>query len=233
MRKKLLILLLVFPWYLCSQEIVERKLLSDVVGQNIREYKKKAKIAILHKDYERAQFLFDSIVRDVINGSYLDNFRVRRSSGRRFELHRFDKPIFMITSASWVATGPGEIPALNSIADEYSEQIDFLVLFWGPKKKLRKLKKKYSKNICILFVNERENTNDHTIRSLKHSLGFPTSFLISDTKEVLDVRRNVQHPYSKDFTKSYNRHYQAFMGSLSVLLQVETDSTSAPNQMND
>lgn len=226
MGRKLLILFLLLNTYAISQEIVQRKLFSDAVGINIRKYKKQAKIAYLGKDYERAQFLFDSLVGHVINNSYMDNFTFRKHSGRKVELHKFENPIFLITSASWIATGEGEIPALNSIAENYGDQIDFVVLFWGSKKKLRKIRKKYSKNINILFVDERENTYDLAVRSMKHSLGFPTSFLIDAEKKILDVRRNVHHHYYEGFTNSFNQNYQTFMSGVSLLLKVDIDPSN-------
>ena len=142
-------------------------------------------------------------------------------SGRQIDLHSFEKPMFLITTASWIATSTGEIPALNNIADDYHKEIDFIVLFWGSKKALKVIRKQYSKRIHILYVDEQENTNDFTIRSMKHSLGFPTTFIVSETKKILDVRRNVNHHYEKDFTTSYNEHYQAFMSGLSLLLNVD------------
>ncbi len=226
MGKKLLIAFLLIHTFALSQEIVQKKLFSDVIGINIRKYKKQAKIAYLHKDYERAQFLFDSLVTNVIKGSYLDNFKIRKFSRRKIEIYKFKKPIFMITSASWIAPGVGEVPALNSIADKYHDKVDFIVLFWGSKKKLRKIKKQYSKRINILYVDERENTNGFTIRSMKHSLGFPTNFLIDDTKKILDVRRNIHHHYYEDFTTSFNDNYQTFMSGLSLLLNKDIDPSN-------
>ncbi len=225
-KKLLLIFLLIHTTLIFSQEIVKKELFSEVIRINIRKYKKQAKVAYLQKDYERAQFLFDSLVTKVINGSYLDNFKLRKFSGRKVELYKFKKPIFMITSASWIASSKGEVPALNSVAEKYYTEIDFVVLFWGSKKKLRKIRKKYSKKINILYVDERENTNGFTIRSMKHSLGFPTTFLIDDSKKILDVRRNIYHHYLEDFTTSFNDNYQAFMSALSLILNTKID----PNQ---
>ena len=61
-------------------------------------------------------FLFDSLINNVVNRSYLDNFKVRKISGRKTELNDFEKPIFLMTYASWCTPGSGEVPALNDIA---------------------------------------------------------------------------------------------------------------------
>jgi hypothetical protein len=221
MRKVLLVLLVILPSLVHSQEIVPRKLFSDVIGSSIRKYKAKSKLASLNKDEERVHFLFDSLVNNVIKGSYIDNFKLRKFSGKKIEFYSFEKPVYLITSASWISPGSGEIPALNSIVNDHYNEIDFIILFWGSRKKIRKIKRQFSKNISILYVDEKENTNDHTIRNLKHSLGFPTSFIISENKEILDVRRLVHHHYSETFTNSYNQHFQNFMSAVSLLIKEE------------
>ena len=197
MGKLLLCLFLLTSSFAFSQENVNKDLFSDVIGKNIKKYKKKAKIAYEDKDYDRAQFLFDSLINHVVNGSYMDNFTVRKLTGRNTQIHEFEKPVYLITSAFWVATSSGEIPALNSIADNYHTEVDIVVLFWGPRKAVSKLKKLYSKRISLLYVDEMENTNDFTIKSMKHSLGFPTTFILDESKKILDVRRNINPPLRK------------------------------------
>ncbi|MBT8263606.1 MAG: TlpA family protein disulfide reductase [Bacteroidia bacterium] len=218
MGKYLLILFLLLPTAAFSQDNAPKPLFADVIGQNIKKYKKKAKYAYRKKEFNRAQFLFDSLVDHVIKDSYMNNFKVRKVTGRTTEMYKFEKPVYLITSAFWVATSSGEIPALNTIADRYHDQVDIVVLFWGPREAIVKLKKHYSRNITLLYVDELENTNDFTIKSMKHSLGFPTTFIMDESKRILDVRRNINHRYEKDYTTSYNEHYQTFMNGLSLIL---------------
>jgi hypothetical protein len=219
MGKNLLVLFLLVHTVAFSQDNAPKSLFSDVIGQNIKKYKQKANYAYWKKEYSHAQFLFDSLVDHVIKGSYMNNFKVRKVTGRNTELYQFDKPVYLITSAFWVATSSGEIPALNTIADKYHHEVDIVVLFWGPKEAIVKLKKHYSKNISLLYVDELENTNDFTIKSMKHSLGFPTTFIMDESKRILDVRRNINHRYEKDYTTSFNEHYQTFMNGLSLILK--------------
>jgi len=154
-----------------SQENEPKKLFSQAIGKNIRKYRQESRQAYARKDLERAEFLFDSLVNNVINGTYLDNFKVRKFSGRRIELYKFEKPTYLITYASWCVPGVGEIPAFNDIADRYYNEIDFIILFWGSKKKIRKIKRKFSRKVNILYVDEKENKYDFAIRTMKHSLG--------------------------------------------------------------
>ncbi|MCW5519712.1 redoxin domain-containing protein [Aureitalea sp. L0-47] len=219
MGKILLFLILLASTYTFSQSEEPKRYFSDAIGVNIKNYKNRAKRAYRLKDYEHAQFLFDSLVENVIRDSYMNNFKVRKVSGKKIDIYDFEKPMYLITSAFWVATSSGEIPALNTLADQYHKQVDFVVLFWGPREAIVQLKKLYSKNIELIYVDEMENTNDFTIKTMKHSLGFPTTFIIDESKVILDVRRNMNHHYEKDYTTSYNEHFQTFMNGLSIILR--------------
>ncbi len=219
MGRNLLLFFFMVTTLTFAQPEVPKSYFSDVIGVNIKKYKKHANKAYRLKDYEHAQFLFDSLVQNVIQESYMNNFKVRAVSGKKIDIYEFEKPMYLITSAFWVATSSGEIPALNTLADQYHDQVDFVVLFWGPKKAIVKLKKLYSKNISLVYVDEMENTNDFTIKTMKHSLGFPTTFIIDDSKMIVDVRRNMNHYYEKDYTTSYNEHFQTFMNGLRLILE--------------
>ncbi|MDC8003638.1 redoxin domain-containing protein [Aureisphaera galaxeae] len=221
MGKLLLALFILLSIPTLAQQAEPKDLFSQAIGKNIRKYRKQAKLAYIRKDEERAQFLFDSLVKKVVNGSYIDNFKVRKFTGRRINLYKFEKPIYLITYASWCVPGKGEVPAFNDVAEKYHDQIDFVMLYWGSKKKIRKSKRKISKHIHVLYVDEKENRNDFAIRTMKHSLGFPTSFFISADKRILDVRRNFMHHYSKEYTESYNSNYQSFTSGISLLQRGE------------
>ncbi|MEL6812323.1 MAG: redoxin domain-containing protein [Bacteroidota bacterium] len=217
MGRKLLLLFLLFSFTALSQETEPKNLFSKAIGKNIRKYRNESKRAYLRKDTERAEFLFDSLVKHVVNGTYLDNFKVRKFSGRKIELYKFEKPIYLVTYASWCVPGVGEIPAFNDIAERYHEDVDFVILFWGSKKKIRKFKKKFNKYVNVLYVDEKNNRSDFVIRTMKHSLGFPTSFFIDKDKKILDVRRNFMHHYLESYTTSYNANYQSFTSGIALL----------------
>mgnify|MGYP000362390580 CR=1 FL=1 len=139
-----------------SQQEHNKEYFSEVIGKNIRAYRLASRAARYAKDDQRLQFLFDSLVEHVVQGSYLDNFRVRKFGGRRIDLNYFKKPLYLITYADWCTPGIGEIPALNDIVQKNHEEIDFVVLFWGPRKSIRKIKQKLHPEITVLFINEKE-----------------------------------------------------------------------------
>jgi thiol-disulfide isomerase/thioredoxin len=221
MGRKLLLLFLLISITALSQDHEPKDLFSQAIGKNIKKYTRLSQQAYIDQDFERAEFLFDSLINHVINGSYLDNFKVKKLSGRKIELNDFEKPVFLMTYASWCTPGIGEIPALNEIAEAHYKEVDFVVLFWDQKSKVKKVAKEYSKRIKVLYVDETENTHDHIVHTMKHSLGFPTSFFIDKDKKILDVRRGVLHHYNEAYAISYELNYNAFLNGISLLINMD------------
>ncbi len=224
MGRKLLYLFLLISFSALSQNIEPELLFSKVIGENIKKYTINSQQAYLNNDLERADFLFDSLINHVVNGSYLDNFNVKKISGRKTELNDFEKPIFLMTYASWCTPGSGKIPALNDIAKKYHKEIDFVILFWDSKDKVKKASRDYNKHISIVYVDEKENKNDHLVETLKHSLGFPTSFFIDKNKMIVDVRRGVLHHYDEKYSISFELNYKSFLNGISLLKNINNDT---------
>ena len=66
------------------------------------------------------------------------------------------------------------------------------------------------------------NRDSYVISRLKHSLGLPTTFLLDDTKKILDVRRSITHPYKKSFEESYDLNYNKIYEGITNLLLKES-----------
>jgi len=221
MVKFLLFIFISVTFSLNSQELPEQNF-SKIISKNIRKYNKNVKSAYRIKDYNRAQFLFDSFVKYAINGSYFDDFTVKKFKGRKsIAFNEFKKPIFLMTYASWCTPGSGEIPALNEVAKRFKNEIDFVVLFWDKRSSVRRVAKDYERNINVLYVDELDNKNSHIIRTLKHSLGFPTSFFLDKEKKILDVRRGVILPYNEVYSVSFSLNYESFRNGISLLLNYD------------
>lgn len=220
MVKKLLLLILLISFFAQSQQMEQKPLLSDNIGKNIKNYRIQSTLAFHDKRYDEADALFDSLVKNVINGSRMDNFTARKLSGRKVEFDAFNKPVFLITYATWCTPGIGEIPALNEVAKKYSKHIDFVVLFWDKRANVKKATRKYNSKINILYIDEADNKHCRVIRILKHSVGFPSSFFIDRDKIVVDMRRGILHPYQEDYSVSYDLNYNAFTKGVSLLKSI-------------
>lgn len=232
MGKKLLLLFFLITISAQSQIKIEHDILfSEAIRLNVKKYTRNSQIAYTYHDFERAEFLYDSLVNNVIKGSYLDNFEVRKLSGRKIELYKFKKPTFLITYSSWCTPTEGEVPTLNKIAKKYFKQIDFVVLFWDNRQNAKQAAKKYSRKINIIYVDETENTNNYIVERMKHSLGLPTSFLIDKDKRIKSVQRGATQFYNQDNQVSPELIYKYFLNGVSTLTTLKNEDIILLNSL--
>lgn len=216
--RRYLIYIIIFSSLLTSYAQEDQIDFSEALSLHLPKYKERADKAYRIQDIQRAEFLFDSLIDYCLKGSRLDNFKVRNLKKKTVSLDEFEKPVYLTTYASWIAPTAGEIPALNQLAEKYSTQVDFIMLFWDDHETTKEQAKKYNNHIKILYVDELQNNSPHVIKMMKHSLGFPTSFLLDKDKKILDIRRKISHPFGTEFEKSFNLNYDAFSSALSLLL---------------
>lgn len=225
MMKLLLVILTIFVTG-SSYSQQEKILLSDALTLHLPKYKQHADKAYRTNDPERAEFLFDSLIKYGLKGSRMDNFRVKNLKKKDISLDEFTKPVYLTTYASWIVPTEGEIPALNKLAEKYSGEVEFVMLFWDNYTTTKELARKYHKNIKVLYVDEIQNSSPYVIKMMKHSLGFPTSFLLNNKKEIIDIRRKISHPYGIEFEKSFDLNYDSFSKAISLLLIEDTSQYS-------
>jgi thiol-disulfide isomerase/thioredoxin len=217
--KKLLVLGILSLYFSNSFAQEERQIpFSVAISAHIVKYNQKIDAAYKDTDLERAEFLFDSLVSNHLKGTYMDNFSVYPLKGDPILLRDYEKPIFLITYASWCVPGIGEIPALNDLADRFHDQIDFVVLFWDNKEKLKEKIKEYNSNIHLVHIDEKTNQDSYIINKLKHALGFPMMYFMDENKKILDIRKIVTHHSSETLSNSYNIHFNSLSKGVSLLI---------------
>ena len=148
----------------------------------------------------------------------MDNFKMMPLKGDPVSFEEFEKPVFLITYASWCVPGEGQIPALNDLVDRFHDQIDFVMLFWDTPEKLREVERDYNNNIELLYVNEKTNRDSYIINNLKHSLGFPMMYFIDPDKKVLGIQKVATHHSSETLSNSYSIHFNALSKGVSTLI---------------
>lgn len=203
----LFLLFLVIPIF--AQQEENKTFFTEALGLHLPKYKIKSEDAYAHRDYAEGVRLFDSLVEYGLNGSFMNDFHFNKLNSKEISLYDFKKPVYLITYASWCVSTKGEVPAINELANKYSDEIDFVILYWDDQKTTKKIAKSYNKNINVVYVNELNNRNAHVVSQLKHSLGLPTTFLIDKDKKILDIRRGVTHSFNKSFEESFDLNYNS------------------------
>ncbi|TQD39150.1 TlpA family protein disulfide reductase [Haloflavibacter putidus] len=223
-RFLLLFLITLYSFSTFAQQ--EKLLFSQALDMYLPKYKSNVKEAYRLKHDEKARFLFDSLVKNCLIGTYMDDFKVRDISKDKETLYQYQKPIFLITYASWCVTDKGEVPALNQLAREYGEDVQFVVLFWDKRSEALDAASKYSGYIDVLYVNELSNKHDFVVKNLKHALGFPTVYQIGSDKQIIDIQRLKKLPFPASFEDSFNLNYATISSGVSNIVAHEKELLS-------
>ena len=205
MPRTLLILLFISLWNLNAQEN-EKILFSEAINSTINTYNSRVDAALASGEFEYAKSLFDSLVKDHLQGSYIDALEFERFNSGIASTEEFDKPTILLTYASWCIPSEGEIPVLNKMVERYSDLVDFVVLFWDSKDTVRKLAKSFDKNINIVYVDETKNKHMQTVNLLKHALGLSLSFVMGADGEILDINRRPPNKMNLSESQLFNQN---------------------------
>ena len=187
MKKTLLLCFLsVYFSLLYSQEPI---FFSDALRGNIRKHNVASNKAYRTKDFAKAQEIFDSLVQKKLVGTMFDDFTVKGYRTKKVNLYRQEKPLLVITYASWCLINKGEAPALNKLAKDYKDKINIIVLFWNKKNDIKKIAGEFTKDIKVCYANENYKDDFRIIAIIKHTLGLPICFLIDENKQLVYMRR--------------------------------------------
>lgn len=179
-------------------QTTEKIYYKDVVDNCIDDLNKQINQAWKDKENEKARALFDSLVNNCIKGKYLSNYDFKTIKNKTISTEQINKPILLLTSATWCGPCWGEIPTLNKLAKKYDGKIEFIVLFWNRKVDLKKMASQYDKRINLIpSESEPIDKSSIMISGFNHKLDYPTAYLIDKNKKILNLTRGAASP-SKD-----------------------------------
>lgn len=215
MKQFLLLLFLLISIDLFPQgEQMDKTFFSDALFMHLPDYIKKADQAYRYKNYEKGEELFKNLVQQNLEGTYMDNFKFHKINKKEVNLYDFKKPVFLITYASWCLPSKGEIPALNQLAEQYKNKVDFVVLYWDTREQAKEMAKDFNEYVSIVYVDETKNQGAYVVKQLKHSLGLPTCFLMSGDKQIMNIRRSVFPPLQTNEEIAYRENYKSIEASI-------------------
>lgn len=184
---------------------------SEAIKNNIKKYNTRTDLEFERGNIAKGNALFDSLVRNHLVGSRFDDFSFKCVNSRKVKLSKIKKPVFIITYASWCVINKGEIPALNKLARKYRDDVQFIVVFWDVKKDARKAARQFNNQIKVCYANEAYKNDESVIATLKHPLGFPTSYFLNADLDVIDIKRGgVPVPPRTSFKRAFDLNFSAF-----------------------
>lgn len=185
----ILLFFLVFFFSFSAYSQEETVYFSDAMKAHLRKYNSQSDIEYEKGDIAKGQALFDSLVQNYLVGSRFNDFSLKSVNSKKIKLSQIKKPVFIITYASWCVMNKGEIPALNKLARKYYKDIRFIVLLWDKKSEAKKFGTKFNNRITVCYANESYRNDAKVVATLKHTLGFPTSYFLNSNMDVVDIKR--------------------------------------------
>lgn len=231
MKSLITITLLSLAQFCFAQTGASKVSLSDALVAYGNKYQTECKKAILANDMERVDFLFDSISQQYLKGKYFDDFTINKLSGREIKISDYEKPVVLISVATWYMFTEGEIKAMNALAKKYRKEIDFVVLYWGSKREARKASRDFKSCINVTYFDEANNQGSYIVGKIKHFFGFPTFFYLNSDKSIYSMSRGgVKKPFYAEqdlvYNNNINTHFVFIKGLLiNAGLEVEAFAT--------
>lgn len=152
--------------------------------------------------------MLDDVVYNCIKDKYISNYDFTSINGETISTKDIKVPIVLLTAATWCAPCWGEIPALNKIVEKYDGKVKFIMLFWDMEKGVKRMAEKLDKRIFLVPSKEKlKNKSSIRISGFIHKLDYPSAYLITDNKKILDFKRGALTPTktrSKDEANQIN-----------------------------
>ncbi|MBS7787446.1 redoxin domain-containing protein [Flavobacterium sp. CYK-55] len=184
---------------------------ASAIKANLKKYNSQSDQAFERGDVDKASVLFDSLVQNHLVGSRFDDYALKSAKGKKVRLSKIKKPIFLITYSSWCVMNKGEIQALNKLAHKYEDNLQIVVLFWDIKMDARKAAGPFTSKIKVCYAHESYRNDEAIVATLKHTLGFPTSYYLNQNLEVVDIKRGgVVIPPKTPTMKAFELNYEVF-----------------------
>lgn len=207
--RRFLLTLIVSLFFTASYSQDTITYLTDAIKENLNPYKRASNSAYEKRNIEEGKNLFDTLVKTKLIGTKFDDFSLKVYKEKNVKINRISKPIFIITYASWCVIPKGEIPALNILAKEHRDDMQFIVVFWDKKNDLKNIAYKFSDNIKVCYANEYYSKDTHIVATIKHTLGFPTSIFVDENKYVVNIKHfenktKIKTPIKEAIITSYN-----------------------------
>lgn len=198
---------------------------SEAIKKNIKKYNSQSDKEFEKGDLEKGNALFDSLVQNHLVGSRFDDYSFKSVNSRKVKLSKIKKPVFIITYASWCVLNKGEIPALNKLARQYGNEIQIIVVFWDVKSDAKRSAKQFNNKIKVCYANESYKNDQSVVATLKHPLGFPTSYFLNEDLQVIDIKRGgVPVPPRTSYKKATDLNFAVFNQRVTAFLHKKEDS---------
>lgn len=138
----------------------------------------------------------EGLINKCIKNSYLLNYDFTTDEENVISTKKIKKPIVLIAAATWSAPCFGQVPALNAMVEKYHEKVEFVMIFWDKKGKIKRFQDKLDKRVVLVPARAQDKVEKGNldISGFVHKLDYPTAYLIDKSKKFVDVKRGAATP---------------------------------------
>lgn len=191
----------------------------DLLVEQATNASQKAKRSALGESY------WTDSIPNLLRDAYIENHQFTKIDGSIYDLSKVNKPIFLQFSSAWPHPHKTEITALNKIAGEYADQIDFVLVLVEDLENLKDQVKNYNANIHIVPHPKWPDSNkvsigEMNISGFTHKLGYPFNYLISAEKQIVHAAIGKVELDNQKFTSKQilDINYQQYKDQIEMLL---------------
>ena len=207
-----------------AQDTPDVKLFSSQMQEHFKFYAKKANHAYQIKNYSEGENLFTDFVNTKLTNTKFTNFKAKKLNGSIINIDQyFSKPLVLITYSSWCIRNEKETKAINDLAKEFHDKIDFVILFWDTQNTARKSSKDFNKHINVLYINERENIFSKEVKNIKYALGFPLTIYLNEDNTIADIRK-IAPKYKVSYANIIDSHFKSGLNTLLLSIDVSNEA---------
>ncbi|MEQ9301002.1 MAG: redoxin domain-containing protein [Cyclobacteriaceae bacterium] len=214
-----------------EEEIAEKEVVKtyDAALEEYGYYEDQIRRIAYKNDKTVIQAYLDSALT-AIEGSIIGDYTFVDVQDRVIKTTQLDKPLYLMTSASWCKPCISKIPAFNKAVEEYQDRVNFAVLFYDDSAKVQKMASDYNESIYLVpsWRKRQSGDMDINIGGFRHITSYPTSYLINPEMTIMKLS---QGGYSADTIltddfkeiivtpkQSFARNYQSILSDIGVLL---------------
>jgi len=195
---------------------------ADALKAHLKKYNAQSDLEFEKGDVAGGQALFDSLVKNYLVGSRFTDYSLKSVNSGKIKLSEIKKPVYLITYASWCVMNRGEAQAINKLSRQYAKKMEFVVLFWDKKSEAKKYGQWFRTGIKVCYANESYRNDANVVATLKHTLGFPTSYFLNTDLDVVDIRRGgIPDDPKMTARQAFARNYDLFNQRITEWLAVK------------
>lgn len=151
----------------------------------ILEIKAKAtELFKLNKKQEANTYYYDSIP-NLIKDSYFDELKLKTLSGDSILIGNNSRPTFIQMTATWCRPCKQIKPVMKTLAEEYNEHIDFVLIYWDKENELIESSFNSIESTSTIPTINRDSIGNIVFGNFNHILGYPFNYFLDSNNKII------------------------------------------------